>query len=70
MFDMLISIVYTYTYTLLVRAKRGEKFILYYVYYTTLYCVHISLNLFSSARSAEKKCVVLRTSTEHNFYCI
>ena len=25
MFDMLISIVYTYTYTLLVRAKRGEK---------------------------------------------
>ena len=27
MFDMLISIVYTYTYTLLVRAKRGEKII-------------------------------------------
>ena len=26
---MLFYIVYTYTYTLLVRAKRGEKFILY-----------------------------------------
>ena len=37
MFNMLIYIVYTSTYTLLVRAKRGEKFILYYVYYTTLH---------------------------------
>ena len=41
-------------YTYLVRAKRGEKFTLSYVYYTTLYFVNISLNLFSSARSAKK----------------
>ena len=54
MYSMWIYSIYTYKYTYLVRAKRGEKFILYYVYYTTLYCVHISLNLFSSARSAEK----------------
>ena len=91
MFDMLIQIVYPYTYIILVRAKRGEKFVLYdlqyfnlyylyiqihpsrrrearrkiklyYVYYTTLYCVHISLHLFSSAQSAEIKCIVLRTT--------
>ena len=45
-----IYIIYTYNYTHLVRAKRGENMKLYYVYYTTLYCVHISLHLFSSAR--------------------
>ena len=67
---MLIYIIYTDKYTYLVRAKRGEKFTLSYVYYTTLYFVNISLNLFSSARSAEKKRVVLRTSTKHNFYCL
>ena len=57
-----IYIIYTYNYTHLVRAKRGENMKLYYVYYTTLYCVHISLHLFSSAQSAEIKCIVLRTT--------
>ncbi len=53
---MLIYIIYTDKYTYLVRAKRGEKITLYYVYYTTsiLYFVNISLKLFSSARSAKK----------------
>ena len=57
-----IYIIYTYNYTHLVRAKRGENMKLYYVYYTTLYCVHISRHLFSSAQSAEIKCTVLRTT--------
>ena len=34
---MLSYIIYTDKYTYLVRAKRGEKIILYYVYYTTLH---------------------------------
>ena len=34
---MLSYIIYTDKYTYLVRAKRGEQFILYYVYYTTLH---------------------------------
>ena len=67
---MLIYIIYTDKYTYLVRAKRGEKITLSYVYYTTLYFVNISLNLFSSARSAEKKSIVLRISIGYNFCCI
>ena len=51
-----IYIIYTYNYTHLVRAKRGENMKLYYVYHTTSYCIHISLHLFSSAQSAEIKC--------------
>ena len=57
-----IYIIYTYNYTHLIRAKRGENMKLYYVYHTTSYCVHISLHLFSSAQSAEIKCYVLRTT--------
>ena len=57
-----IYIIYTYNYTHLVRAKRGENMKLYYVYHTTSYCVHISIHLFSSAQSAEIKCIVLRTT--------
>ena len=57
-----IYISYTYNYTHLIRAKRGENMKLYYVYHTTSYCVHISLHLFSSAQSAEIKCYVLRTT--------
>ena len=34
---MLSYIIYTDKYTYLVRAKRGEKSILYYELYTTLY---------------------------------
>ena len=34
---MLIHITHTDKHTYLVRVKRGEKHILYYVYYTTLH---------------------------------
>ena len=72
--SMLIYIIYTYKYTHLVRAKRGEKIKLYYVYYTTLYCAHIALHLFSSARSAEIKRIVLDTACsilyKYNLYYI
>ena len=58
---MSIYIIYTDKYTYVARAKRREKIMLCHVYYNTLYFVNISLNLFSSARSAEKKYIVLRT---------
>ena len=44
---MLSYIIYTDKYTYLVRAKRGEKIILYYVYHTTLHFGnHITKPLF------------------------